>query len=215
VTFNLQDPALQAIIAQAVAVALAAKEAERPAGKSDQSAPSLSGSSRKSANMRTICAESGREGRGRTETSSPGHLAIAHRRNPPLRSQIFIRNAKNALNAGFIANANLNVSLFKEAGVVIDSVAFDKYSFNGFELWKSKRISDFVKMVYHRAIKVSEEIVGVKSIFGEGFVCLFCVSDEILMGRFNGGYASRGKQIKAEPQIDNGAHNSGLGDLAA
>ncbi len=35
VTFNLQDPALQAIIAQAVAVA--AKEAEKPAGKSDQS----------------------------------------------------------------------------------------------------------------------------------------------------------------------------------
>jgi hypothetical protein len=38
VTFNLQDPALQAIIAQAVAVALAAKEAEKAAGKSDQSA---------------------------------------------------------------------------------------------------------------------------------------------------------------------------------
>ena len=37
VTFDLQDPALQAIIDQAVAVALAAKEAERPAGKSDQS----------------------------------------------------------------------------------------------------------------------------------------------------------------------------------
>jgi hypothetical protein len=37
VTFNLQDPALQAIIAQAVAVAMAAKEAEKPAGKSDQS----------------------------------------------------------------------------------------------------------------------------------------------------------------------------------
>jgi hypothetical protein len=37
VTFNLQDPALQAIIAQAVATAMAAKEAEKPAGKSDQS----------------------------------------------------------------------------------------------------------------------------------------------------------------------------------
>jgi hypothetical protein len=41
VTFDLQDPALQAIIAQAVATAMAAKEAEqvtKPAGKSDQSA---------------------------------------------------------------------------------------------------------------------------------------------------------------------------------
>ena len=50
VTFNLQDPALQAIIAQAVAVALAARDAEqvaKPAGKSDQSAKN---------EMRTIAA---------------------------------------------------------------------------------------------------------------------------------------------------------------
>ena len=33
-TFDLNDPALQAIIAQAVAVAVAAKEAEKPAGRS-------------------------------------------------------------------------------------------------------------------------------------------------------------------------------------
>ena len=37
-TFDLNDPALQAIIAQAVAVAMAAKAAEKANGKSDQSA---------------------------------------------------------------------------------------------------------------------------------------------------------------------------------
>ena len=36
-TFDLNDPTLQAIIAQAVAVALAAKEARQAAGESDQS----------------------------------------------------------------------------------------------------------------------------------------------------------------------------------
>jgi hypothetical protein len=65
-----------------------------------------------------------------------------------------IRNAKNALNAGLVSNANLNVSLLKKTSLVVDSIALDKNSLDRLECRQPSRFPDFVEMVYHRAIEV-------------------------------------------------------------
>jgi hypothetical protein len=64
------------------------------------------------------------------------HSAIAPwRRNPATGRgeakksgpQIFVRNAKNALDARLVSHANLNVGLFEKASVVVDTIALDKH----------------------------------------------------------------------------------------
>jgi hypothetical protein len=47
------------------------------------------------------------------------------------------------------------VGLFKKTGLVVDSIALDENRLDRLERRQPRRISDSVKMVYHRAIKVS------------------------------------------------------------
>lgn len=60
-------------------------------------------------------------------------------------------------------------------------------------------------MVDHRAIKVSEQFIGAKSVLGDSLVGLFGLSDEVFMRRLHGFNAGRRNQIKAKSQIDHGA----------
>src|SRR5258708_14644319 len=69
-------------------------------------------------------------------------------------------------------------------------------------------------MVDHRAIKVSEQFIGAKSVIGDWLVGLFGVSDEVFMRRLHGFDAGRRSQIKAKSQINHGANNGGGCDLA-
>ena len=64
------------------------------------------------------------------------HAAQAVKEKPKRRSlspQIFVRNAKNALDARLVSHANLNVGLFEKAGVVVDAIALDKHRLNCLE----------------------------------------------------------------------------------
>jgi hypothetical protein len=70
-------------------------------------------------------------------------------------------------------------------------------------------------MVYHRAIKVSEEPIRTKPIFWNWFVRLFGVSNEVFMGCLDGSHTSGRNQVKAKSQIDHGAHNRRYRDFAA
>jgi len=73
------------------------------------------------------------------------------------------------------------VGLFEEARFLVDPAAFDKYCFNGLKGRQLGRVSYFVEMVYHRAIKVSQEPIGTEPIFWNWFVGLFGVSNEVFM----------------------------------
>src|SRR5258705_14017041 len=64
-------------------------------------------------------------------------------------------------------------------------------------------------MVDHRAIKLSEQFIGAKSVLGGWLVGLFGVSDEVFMRRLHGFNAGRRSQIKAKSQINHGANNGG------
>ena len=107
------------------------------------------------------------------------------------------------------------MGLFEEARFLVDPAAFDKYCFNGLKGRQLGRVSYFVEMVYHRAIKVSEEPIGTEPIFWNWFVGLFGVSNEVFMGCLDGSHTGGRNQIKAKPQIDHGAHNRGCRDFAA
>jgi len=64
------------------------------------------------------------------------HAAQAVREKPKRRSlspQIFVRNAKNALDARLVSHANLNVGLFEKASVVVDTIALDEHRPNCLE----------------------------------------------------------------------------------
>jgi hypothetical protein len=43
-----------------------------------------------------------------------------------LGDQVVVRNTKDALDAGLISNAKLNVGLFKKPSLVVDSIALDE-----------------------------------------------------------------------------------------
>jgi len=70
-------------------------------------------------------------------------------------------------------------------------------------------------MVDHRAIKLSEQFIGAKSVLGDRLVGFFGVSEEVLMRRLHGFNAGGGNQIKAKSQINYGANNGGVCDVAA
>jgi hypothetical protein len=70
-------------------------------------------------------------------------------------------------------------------------------------------------MVDHRAITASEEPVGTKPVFWNRFVRLSGVSNEVFKGCLDGSHTGGRNQIKAKPQIDNGAHNRRCRDFAA
>ena len=61
--------------------------------------------------------------------SALANSVVTHRccRRRSLSPQIFVRNAKNALDAGPVSHADLNVGLFEKASVVVDAIALDKH----------------------------------------------------------------------------------------
>jgi len=146
------------------------------------------------------------------------HAAQAVKEKPKRRSlspQILVRNAKNALDPRLVSHANLNVGLFEKASVVVDAIALDKHRLNCLEGRQRSRFSDLVEMVDHRAIKLPEQFIGAKSVLGDWLFGLVGVSDEIFMRRLHGFNAGRRSQIKAKSQINHGANNGGVCDLAA
>jgi hypothetical protein len=46
-----------------------------------------------------------------------------------------VRHAKNTLDAGFVSNADLDVSFFKKPCLIVDKVALDEHGFHGLEGW--------------------------------------------------------------------------------
>jgi hypothetical protein len=132
-----------------------------------------------------------------------------------LGDQVVVRNTKDALDAGLISNAKLNVGLFKKPSLVVDSIALDENRLDRLESGQPRRISDFVKMVYHGAVKVSEEPVGTELVYRDRLACFPDISHKIFMRRLDGSNPRGRNQIEAKSQIDDGTHHGGLGDLTA
>ena len=127
-------------------------------------------------------------------------------------------NAKDALDAGWIADADLDICLVEETGPLIDRAALRKeYSLDRIEglQRRLKGCPDVMKIIDDCAVQFAKQSIRSTAIPGHRFSRFAGRLDENVIGRLDGGNAGRGCQVKAKSQIENGTHDKRFAELAA
>lgn len=130
---------------------------------------------------------------------------------------MFVRHAKEAFDAGTVANANLDMGFGEEARAFINAATFHEDTFHRIEGWERWLYSHphLVKVIDHRAIQLSKRCVRTTTVRGYWFTRSVCVIDEVSVRRFHGCDSHSSRQVKTKAEIEHSPDNVGIDDLAA
>ena len=131
---------------------------------------------------------------------------------------MIVRNAKHTFYAGWVPDADLDMGFVKETRPLVNLAALrQENSPDGIKGLKRRLggFSNLMKVIYYRAIRLSQQCVRTAAISWHRLSSLFDNLNEIVMGRLHRSDASRGCQVEAVPQIKNRSNNKRLTYLAA
>jgi hypothetical protein len=126
---------------------------------------------------------------------------------------LIVRNPEHALDAGEVADTNLNVCPLVKARPGVDRPALDEDAPHRIKWREFSRLADLVKVIDYGAVQFAKYGILASFILRRVDVRLLAVSEEVLMNRCNRLGAGRGHKIEAETQFNDRAHDVGIGNF--
>jgi len=123
-----------------------------------------------------------------------------------------VRDAKDPLDALWIAHADLHMSFFMKPGIRVDRFPFNEDSLDRVDGRLVRIAAYVVERPYHRAVQISSQTIGI--VFRQGKFRRFVNFNETLVSGANLSNSSSARQIEAQAKFDDSTDDTCLVDTS-